>query len=121
MPGKHTKISTYADELMSTPRAHLRLELHQDNDGLKLTYNNRVIVECRLTREGMAAAGYMARALGVKIPPLGSASTARVSTGVMFRAVSIASLDFNNDESFVLLDRWIEEADMQRRGSSDAS
>ena len=120
MSEKHAKISQYADEVMSVPRAHLRLELHQDNEGLKLTHNKRVIVECSLTREGMAAGGYMAKALGVKIPPLGAASTARVSTGVMFRAVSIAALDFTKEESFVLLDRLIEEAEMQRGGSSDA-
>lgn len=121
MAEAHARISEYADELMSVPSAHLRLELRQDEDGLKLLHNDRLLVECDLTREGMAAAGYMARALGAKIPSLGESSPARVSTGVLFRAVSIASLDLSIDESFVLLDRWMEEAEMQRGGSSDAS
>ena len=41
---------------------------------------------------------------------------ARVSTGVLFRAMSIASLDFKVQESFVLLDRLLEEAASQRGG-----
>jgi hypothetical protein len=116
----HATVSDYADELISVPRAHVVLELRQDDAGLKLLHQDRPLVECRLTREGMAAAGYMAKALGVKIPPLGQSVTARVSTGVLFRAVSISSLDFKNEESFKLLDRWLEEAESQRRGSSDA-
>lgn len=119
MAEPHTKIHDYADELMATPRAHLALELHQDNDGLKLRYQDNLLVECFLTEQGMAAASYMARSLGVRIPPLDETTKARVSTGVLFRAVSIASLDFDVEESFVLLERWLEEASLQRTGSSD--
>ena len=64
-------MSQYADELVSVPRAHLRLELRQDAGGLKLLHDGRSLGECSLTRLGMVAAGYMAQALGVKIPPLG--------------------------------------------------
>jgi hypothetical protein len=119
MAGPDTKIHDYADELMSTPRAHLALELRQDDDGLKLLYQDNLIVECFLTEKGMAAANYMTKALGVRIPPLGETVKARVSTGVLFRAVSIASLDFDVEESFILLDRLMEEAALQRTGSSE--
>ena len=68
----------------------------------------------------MAAGAYMARALGVRVPPLGSSVTARVGTGVLFRATAIASLDFGKEESMVLLERWLEEADTQRGGTSEA-
>jgi len=121
MSEPHTIVTDYADELLATPRAHLALELLQDESGLKLLHQGRVLAECHLTREGMAAAGYMARALGAKVPPLGQSATARVSTGVLFRAVSIASLDLSVEESFTLLERWLEEADLQRAGSSDAT
>jgi len=117
----HSKVADYADEVMSVPSAHLRLELRQDEDGLTLLYDGRTLVECFLTREGMAAGAYMAKALGTEIPSLGSSAMVRVSTGVLFRAVSIASLDLSNEQSFVLLDRWLEEAEMQRGGSSDAT
>ena len=76
-------------------------------------------MRCFLTRQGMAAANYMAKALGVGIPPLGETAKARVSTGVLFRAVSIASLDYDVEESFVLLERWLQEAALQRTGSSE--
>ena len=120
MSEAHARVSEYADDLMSVPSAHLALELSQDESGLKLQYRGRSLVECDLSQEGMAAAGYMAKALGAKIPSLGESVTARVSTGVLFRAVSISSLDLSNEESFVLLERWLEEAEMQRGGSSDA-
>lgn len=119
MGGGHTTVSEYADELISVPRAHVVLELRQDDGGLRLSHQDRLLVECPLTRVGMAAAGYMARALGVGIPPVGESVTARVSTGVLFRAVSIASLDFDNEDSYALLERWLDEAESQRGGSSD--
>ncbi|MBM3933023.1 MAG: hypothetical protein FJ319_01755 [SAR202 cluster bacterium] len=116
MPDTNVKIHDYADELISTPRAHLALDLSQDEQGLKLSHDGKMLVECYITRDGMAAGGFMAKALGVKLPPLGKAVKARVSTGVLFRAVSIASLDFNVEESFELLERWLEEAELQRGG-----
>jgi len=117
----NTVISDYAEELISVPRAHLPLELRQDEHGLKLLHEQKMLVACHLTREGMATAGYVAKALGAKIPALGESVTARVSTGVLFRVISIASLDLNVEESFQLLERWLDEAQMQRKGSSDAT
>ena len=119
MSGPHAEVSEYADELMSVPRAHLRLELTQDDEGLALLHDGQTLVRCYLTRQGMLAGGFMAQALGVKMPPLGESVPARVSTGVLFRAVGVASLDFDADEAHVLLERLLEEAEMQRGGSSD--
>ncbi len=119
LPESHTTIYDYAEEVMATPRAHLALTVTQHEHGLSLTYQDRALVECYLTREGMAAASYMTRALGVHVPPIGESVKARVSTGVLFRAVSIASLNFDIEESFILLERWLEEAALQRTGSSD--
>ena len=66
MTQAHVKVSEYADELISVPRAHLRLELRQDENGLSLSHDDRALVNCSLTREGMMAAGFMAQALGTK-------------------------------------------------------
>ena len=118
-PTLNVRIHDYCEELISIPRAHLSLELRQDEEGLRLIYRDKLLVECFLTREGMAAGGYMAKALGVGVPSLGSSNIARVSTGVLFRATSIASLDFSKEESFILLERWLEEAEAQRGGSSE--
>jgi hypothetical protein len=43
-----------------------------------------------------------------------------VSTGVLWRAISISCLDFRKKESYVLLERLLEEARMQRGSGSDS-
>lgn len=116
-----TKVFDYAEELISVPSAHVRLELRQDQRGLTLLHNGKALVECYLTRRGMLAGGLMAQALGVKIPRLGETVPVRVSTGVLFRAVSISGLDFDQEESYILLERLLEEAEAQRGSSIDAS
>ena len=115
----HAVVTEYAEELLDAPRAHLVLELSQDSEGLKLAYRDDLLVECRLTRQGMAAGAYMAKALGVRIPALGETVRARVSTGVLFRAMSIASLDFDEEASMIMLARLLDEAEMQRGGVSE--
>ena len=114
MNKKNVEINDYATELIDKPRAHLKLCLSQDEDGLKITHDNNVIMIFNLTHRGMLAAGFVAKALGVDVPPLGESILSRVSTGVLFRATSIAQLDYSNEASFQLLARWLEEADSQR-------
>ena len=120
MSNIQSKQFEYAEELVSIPSAHLRLELRQVSSGVVLLHNNRPLVECFLTKQGMVAAGFMAQALGVEIPAIGQSVPARVSTGVLSRALGISGLDFDKDESYILLGRLLEEAEMQRGGSSDA-
>lgn len=120
MPEPHTTVSDYAEELISVPRAHLRVYLSQNEDGLVLLHEGRTLVECRLTTLGMAAGGFVAQALGLRVPPVGETSEARVSTGVLYRVLGIASLDLDNQESYELLERLLEEAESQRGGVSDA-
>ena len=90
MPQQHTRLSQYYEELISVPRAHVRMELSQDENGVTLAHDGKALLECRLTRQGMAAAGFMAQALGVSLPALGQAVPVRVSTGVLYRAGAIA-------------------------------
>ena len=96
------------------------MELSQDQNGVTLAHDGKALLECRLTRQGMAAAGFMAQALGVSLPALGKAVPVRVSTGVLYRAGAIAALDYDEEASFVLLRRLLDEAQMQRGGFSDA-
>ena len=55
----------------------------------------------------MIAGGFLAQALGVKVPALGESVNARVSTGVLFRALGICQLDFTEKASYVLLERLV--------------
>ena len=80
----------------------------------------RALTRCYLSRSGMRSARFMAEALGVKVPPLGGSVDARVSTGVLWRAISISCLDFRKEESLVLLERLMAEAEMQRGSGSDS-
>ena len=118
MNEKHVEVSEYADELISVPRARLRLELAQVEEGVTLTHEGKLLVSCRITSEGMAASGFMARALGAPLPALGETVETRVTTAVLFRALSIAELDYSNEASFALLERMLEEAEMQRGGAN---
>ncbi len=113
------EISEYADELISAPRGRLWLTLTQDDEGVTLSYEGRLLARCRLTQEGMMAGGFMAQALGLRIPALGESAEARVSSGVLFRVLGIAGLDYSNDASFVLLERMLDEARMQRGEPTD--
>ena len=110
----------YADEIISVPRAHVRVTLRQVKSGVTLLHEGKAITKCYINRSGMKAAQFMAEALGVEVPPLGSSVEARVSTGVLWRAISISCLDFRKVESFVLLERLLEEANMQRGSGSDS-
>ena len=120
MPQSQSIVTEYADSLLDTPRAHLRLDLRQDEDGLSLLHEDQLLARCHLTMEGMIAAGFLAQALGVKVPALGESVTARVSTGVLFRALGICQLDFAEEASYVLLEVLLEEAEMQRGARSQA-
>ncbi len=110
----NTTVSEFADELIATPRAHLRLDLSQDDQGLVLTYQERELLRCYLTPNGMLAGGFVAEALGVKLPALGDSVTARVSTGVLYRVLGVGQLDYSEEASYVVLERLMEEAAMQR-------
>ena len=117
MSEAHAILTDYADELVSVPRAHIRMELAQDETGLTLTHDGNTVVHCRLTREGMVAGGFLSQALGAKVPALGTSATVRVSTGVLYRAMAVAGLDYSIEESYVLLERLLEEATAQRGGA----
>lgn len=120
MPMKSVEVTEYAGELISAPRGRLRLTLAQDDEGVALTYQGRLLARFRLTPEGMMASGYMAQALGLRIPAVGASVEASVSSAVLFRALSIAELDYANEASFALLERMLEEAEIQRGEPSDA-
>ena len=116
--GHYVEITDYAEELMSVPRAHVRMEYSQTTSGVQLTHEGNDLVRCPLTRSGMAAAGFMSQAMGVELPTLNETINVRVSTGVLFRVITIAGLDFENDASFAILDRMLEEAELQRGSAS---
>ena len=110
----HTKVTKFAEDLIETPKAHLRLKLYQDSEGLKLAMDNDLLISCPLTKFGMIAGGFITQALGTSLPALSEEIPVRISTGVLFRVIAIAELNYAQDYSYVLLERLLEEAEMQR-------
>ena len=113
------KALDYAENLISRPRGQVRVVLRQNKGGVTLLHNGKALTKCYINRSGMRAAAYLAQALGVRVPPLGKSVEAVVSTGVLWRAVSISDMDFRKEESYPVLERLLKEAAMQRRESAE--
>ena len=111
----------YAEQVISVPRGRVTVTLRQRKEGVTLLHNRRALTKCYLNRSGMRSAVFMAQALGVKIPPLGSLVKTQVSTGVLWRAISISCLNFRKRESYVLLERLLDEAAMMRGGATEGA
>jgi len=89
-------------------------------EGVTLLHQGKALTKCYINRSGMRTARFVAEALGVEVPPLGGSVEAVVSTGVLWRAISISCLDLRKEESFPILERLLEEATLQRGSSSDS-
>ena len=114
MTTRDVRVTDFGDGLIEQPRAHLRMTLAQDEQGLVLTYQDREVLRCYLTPNGMLAGGFVAQGLGVRLPPLGDSVLARVSTGVLYRVLGVCQLDYSEEASYVVLERLLDEARMQR-------
>jgi len=114
MAVSRNKALGYAEKLLSIPKARLEVTLRQGRSAVALLHRGKTLTKCYINRSGLEAAFYMARALGASVPPLGSSVRAQVSTGVLWRAISISCLNFTRPESYVLLERLLREAEMMR-------
>jgi hypothetical protein len=115
------KALEHAEGLIAVPRSRLTVVLRQRKGGVTLLHNRRALTRCYITRSGMRSAYFMARALGVKIPPLGGSVQTQVSTGLLWRAVSISCLDLRREASWPLLERLLAEAAMMRDGAVEGA
>ena len=114
------KTQEYADRLLESPAARISVTLKRWESGVTLLHRRRAIARCHASRVGMWTAAFMAQALGVDLPPVGEAVTAQVSSGTLWRAVGISSLDLRKSEARVLLGRLLNEAEMQRNAGTGA-
>lgn len=119
MAVSRNKALGYAEKLLSIPRARLEVKLRQGKTAVVLSHRGRTLTKCYINRSGLEAAFYTARALGVSVPPLGSSVGAQVSTGVLWRAISISCLNFARRESYELLERLLSEAETMRASGGE--
>ena len=114
------KAQEYADRVLEAPSARISVTLKRWNNGVTLLYKGRALAKCHASRLGMWTAAFMAQALGLELPAVGASTTTLVSTGTLWRAVGISSLDLRKREARMLLQRLLEEAEMQRAAGSGA-
>ena len=84
-------------------------------------HRGRALTRCYATAPGKLAAELVALALGVALPVVGESVQASVSTGVLYRAISISGIDPRIPEVRPLLERLLQEAADQRQGVGEPS
>jgi len=118
MAVSRSKAWSYAEEFLEVPRRSVPVTLRHGKTGVVLMHAGRVLTRCYPSRVGQWTARFMAQALGLDVPSQGESLTTAVSTGVLFRAISISSLDLRNTASYPILERMLEEAEFQRPAKS---
>jgi len=104
----------YAEGVLDIPKRSVPVTLRHGKLGVVLLHRGKVLTRCYQSQVGKWGAQFMARALGVEVPALGKSVATSVSTGVLFRAISISSLDLRKTSTHLILDRMLEEAEFQR-------
>lgn len=109
------------ERLMARPRRQIRVVLRHGKAGVTLLHEGRALTRCHPTKTGAECAKLVAHALGVALPPVGKEVGATIPNGVLFRAVSLSSLDLRVPGSGELAQRLLEEADFQRRRAGESA
>ncbi len=104
----------YAESVLSRPRSDFQVTLKRGKGGATLLYQRRALTKCHASRVGTVQAIYMARALGVELPPLGASVQAEIPGGVLYRAVAVSTLDLRRPEARQVLAQLLATAEMQR-------
>ncbi len=105
----------YAEQLLSLPQRSIPVTLQQTIRGVTLLHRGRrALTKCYLNPKGMGSALLVAQALGVPLPPLGKSVSTAVSSGVLLRAVSLSTMDPRVPGLQPLIQRLLDEAEMQR-------
>ncbi len=110
---------TYAEKILSRPNGSVKVELRNNKSGVSLLHNKRLLTRCDKSGTGNLSAYCMGLALGSSLPPQGESVSITVSTGVLFRAISVSNLDMRIPEARVLTERLLSEAAEQRRTSTE--
>ena len=119
MSTSRAKAWVYADRLLSRPARRVEVTLRRGKGGLTLLHKGRALTRCYDSGVGRTTAELVARALGAELPPMGESTTIGVSTGVLYRAISISSMDPRIEEIWPLFRRLLEEAELMRLGGSE--
>ena len=107
-------------QAIERPKGQMQITLSHGKTGLTLRYQGKAVTRVHASEVGNRIAPYVAEALGVGLPPVGGTAKATVSSGVMYRVLSISSLDLRWPEADTLLRYLLEEAEAMRGYKSAA-
>ena len=110
---------SYTEQVLSRPARAVPVKLRHNKSGVTLLHRGRALTQCYDTGPGRVAADLVALALGVPLPPVGESVETAVSTGVLFRVVSLSSIDARVVEMRPLVQRLVEEAIDQRQAVAE--
>ena len=103
------------------PKGQMALTLYHGAGGLTVRYQGRVIARTTGSHKGKRVAPFVALALGARLPRRGRTAKATVSSGVVFRVLSICTLDPEVEAERMLLAYLLREADELRGFRSAAA
>ena len=100
----------YAEKLLSRPSGNVNVTLRAGKGGVTILHGRNALSRCYNNPPGRLSASIVAQALGVQLPFAGHSVTTTVSTGVLWRAISISSLDPRIPEAQQLIERFLKDA-----------
>jgi hypothetical protein len=96
------------------PKGAMEITLYRGKGGVTLRYRGAVVARTLDSRTGWMLAPFLADALGVDLPPPGDKVKATVSSGVLYRILSMSTLDLRQPEARQLLEYLLAEAQQMR-------
>ena len=110
-----TKALDYAERLINRPRGETPVTIRRNKNGYTLLHDGRALTKTHASGVGALQAQAMADALGAPLPQeVGEETTAKVGTGVLYRAIGASSLDLRRPEAQVVLQQLLATAALQR-------
>ena len=115
MAVSRTKALDYAERLINRPRGETPVTIRCNANGYTLLHNRRALTKTHASGVGALQAQAMALALGVELPTeVGGEVSAKVGSGVLYRAIGASSLDLRRPEAQVVLEQLLATAALQR-------
>jgi hypothetical protein len=104
----------YAESVLNRPRGETPVTLRRNKSGATLLHRGRALTKTHASNVGEVQAKLMAEVLGTELPEVGGEVSLRVPSGVLYRAISVSSLDVRRPEARALLGQIMNTAAMQR-------
>ncbi len=110
-----TRALDYAERLINRPRGETPIAIRRNKRGYTLLHRGRALTKTHPSAVGELQAQAMALALGVELPAeIGSRTTARVPSGILYRAIAASALDLRRPEARTVLEQLLSTAALQR-------